>query len=501
MNDLSFTIRLRDYQQTTIDRLKAALAGGYKRPVVQAPTGAGKTVIAAALIRMARNKGKRVIFAVPALTLIDQTVERFRQNGITDIGVMQAYHEMTDHSQPVQVCSVQTLARRNIPDVDLVIIDEAHLMFKLYDKWMNDPKWLKVPFIGLTATPWSKGMGAKGRWDHLIVATTTSELIEKGALSDFKVFAPAHPDLNGVKTVAGDYEIRGLGAAMDKGDLVADIVSTWMERADNKPTICFCVNRLHAKHIQEQFKRSGVNAEYLDAYTDLTQRADMFRRFAAGEVKVLCNVGVLTTGFDADVRCIILARPTKSEILYTQMIGRGLRTAKGKSECLILDHSDTTLRLGFVTDIQHQELDDGVARRNAKESSKPLPKECPKCAFVRPPKAANCPACGFKPEPKSKVECVTGDLYELTRNKKFKPHEWPHQARQEFFSQLILHASLRGYKKGWAHHAFKDKFGYFPEGTIRDVPAKIVTAPVDSWITARNIRKAESAKKSFGRIA
>ena len=146
-------MELRDYQKQTIDQLRQSLQAGKKRPVVQAPTGAGKTVIAAALVNMARDRGKRVIFTVPFLSLINQTVERFFQNGIYEVGVMQGDHGMTNPNMPVQVCSVQTLARRNIPKADLVIVDECHNMFKIYDKWMNEPDWVDVPFIGLTATP------------------------------------------------------------------------------------------------------------------------------------------------------------------------------------------------------------------------------------------------------------------------------------------------------------------------------------------------------------
>jgi superfamily II DNA or RNA helicase len=181
-------MELRDYQTDIIDKIREALANGYRRPVVQAPTGSGKTVIAAALVNMARQKGKRVMFVVPALSLIDQTVERFRQNGIFDLGVIQANHEMTDISQPVQVCSVQTLTRRNLPKADLVIVDECHVGFSLYERWMQLPEWENVPFIGLTATPWARGMGAPGKWDYLIVGITTGELIDRKALSSFKVF-------------------------------------------------------------------------------------------------------------------------------------------------------------------------------------------------------------------------------------------------------------------------------------------------------------------------
>ena len=793
-------MKLRDYQEASIDKLMLALKEGSRRTVIQAPTGSGKTVIAAALVNMARNKDKRILFCVPALSLIDQTVDRFRANGIFEIGVIQSQHEMTDGKQPVQICSVQTLARRSIPQADVVIIDECHVMFKVYDKWMADPDWASVPFIGLTATPWAKGMGASGRWDKLIIGTTTQDLIERKHLSDFKCYAPAHPDLSGVKTVLGDYEAKGLGEAMDKGHLVADIVSTWLERGENRSTICFAVNRVHAKHIETQFKEAGVAAEYMDAYTEMEDRTAIIERFASGETRVICNVGVLTTGFDADVRCIILARPTKSEILYTQMIGRGLRTADGKDHCiakgskiltdkgevniedvtldhkvwdgvnwvshsgavcrgvqpvieyagliattdhkvmtddgwqtieeaarrqlgvavtgfgerairfspnhfesyirfcgstscrghvyemqeisygpflqpskttknsslptlqrqkchqctevalskmsiaatkvskcallilrslwgawnsiqiqlskrsgtldleqsgasrssdaigqdrqqrslrageppldgcrckheqyskkqrikaevhfipetlsahqicghnvapndkfwadrsancgtvdttfmyakrevwdilnagplqrftadgrlvhncLILDHSDTTLRLGFVTDIHKTELDDGTNKKGAFERPQPKPRECQQCHFLKPPKTVKCPACGFQPVPQNKVETASGDLYELGRGKTIKQNVVEPDTYQRWYSELIRYADLRGYKKGWAYFSFQDKFKQPPPRWLLEYPAQMVSADVDAWIRGRNIRKAIAAR-------
>lgn len=486
-------MELRAYQRAVIEKLRLSLAGGKRRPVIQAPTGAGKTVIAAELVNMARKKGKKVIFAVPALSLINQTIERFTQNGIFDVAVMQGAHELTDASQPVQVCSVQTLARREIPLVDLVIIDECHQMFRLYDDWMNRPEWADVPFVGLTATPWAKGMGAPKRWDDLIVCTTTAELIADGTLSDFKVFAPSHPDLSGVGIQAGDYKVDQLGAAMDKKNLVADIITTWLDKGENRPTICFAVNRLHAKSIQLQFEEAGVSCAYLDGFSDLDTRSDVFRKFKAGEIKIICNVGVLTTGFDSDVRCIILARPTRSEILYTQMIGRGLRTAEGKNHCLILDHSDTTLRLGFVTDLGKSQLDDGTARRNLTERQAPLPKECPKCAFLRPVKIRQCPSCGFLPEAKSQISCDAGELYELARggSAKATKKEATMAEKQTFYSEVTLHAHLRGYKSGWAFFAYKDRFGVAPDRSLSDAKASMIRPETQNWITARNIRNSK----------
>ncbi len=485
-------MELRTYQNDAIAKLRSSLAAGHKRPVIQAPTGSGKTVIAAALVQMARAKGNRVLFCVPAIELIDQTVERFARNGIHEVGVIQANHEMTDYRQPVQVCSVQTLSRRDIPMADMVILDEAHVRFKLYERWVDLPQWQKIPFVGLTATPWSKGMGKI--FDDLIIGVTMQELIDQGHLSDFRVYAPAHPDLSGVKTVLGDYEIKGLGSAMNKNALVADIVSTWLERGENRPTLCFAVNRLHAKNIQMRFEEAGVSTGYVDAYTEREERKELADKFARGEIKVVCNVGVLTTGVDWDVRCLILARPTRSEILYCQIIGRALRPADGKDHALILDHSDTTLRLGFVTDISHDKLDDGYTSKGKIEKVVPLPKECPKCAFLKPPKTRQCPACGFLAEPVNKIENDAGELLELTRDKKQKSQKFTMIEKISFYSELLCYARSKGYADGWAYWSYKDKFGVAP--SIKPMAALECSPATISWIKHRNIAKAKAREKA-----
>jgi len=484
--------KLRDYQEDAIVSLRQSLKSGKQRPVLQVPTGGGKTAIAGNIINMALEKGRRVIFCVPAISLVDQTVKSFERDGIFDIGVMQAYHERTDHTAQVQVASIQTLMRRNVPDCGLVIIDEAHVLFKFYEKWFEKLAADRIPVIGLTATPWARGMGKL--YDDLIIGTTTERLIDSGYLSKFRVFAPAHPDLTDVKIVKGDYETKGLSAAMQEGTLVADIVSTWLEKGEDRPTLCFGVDRAHAKKIQQQFLESGVPTGYMDAFTELEERKEIAKQFADGNLKVVCNVGVLTTGIDWDVRCIILARPTRSEILYTQIIGRGLRTAEGKDNCLILDHSDTTIRLGFVTDIHHETLDSGDKKIASKyEKEAPLPKPCPKCTFVRPPKTQECPACGFKAEYVSKIETEAGELLEMAPNKKQIAKDWPADAKRIFYAELLGHAQIRGYKDGWAYHAYRQRFGVGPASK----PSPMMpSAATSSWIRHLNIAKAKQREKN-----
>ena len=475
---------LRPHQSRAIAMLRASLAGGKRRPMVQAPTGFGKTLLSAAITDGARRKGKRVLFVVPALSLINQTVEAFAAEGILEVGVIQGMHELTDWSQPVQIASVQTLMRRRLPECDVAIVDEAHRWFDFYGTWFAQAKH---PIIGLSATPWTKGLGK--HYDDLIIAATTSELIEAGYLSRFRVYAPSHPDLSGVRTLAGDYHEGDLGEAMDKAPLVADVVKTWDRLGEGRPTLCFAVNRVHARHLQKQFEAAGVPTAYVDAHTEIEEREAIAEKFHNGSVRVVVNVGCLTTGVDWDVRCIILARPTKSEMLYTQIIGRGLRTAEGKDDCIILDHSDTTLRLGFVTDIRHETLDDGKTREKAeaREKKEALPKECPSCHFLKPAKVHQCPACGFKPEKQSTIECVDGDLLEITKGK----NRMSAADKVSLFGQLKFFAQQRGYSEGWAAHQFKRKAGVWPVGPVKQAAPKEPTPETLSWIKSQQIRYAK----------
>ena len=357
---------LRPHQERVLEALSQSLRSGHKRPMVKMPTGAGKTLAAVHIVKRALDKGNRVIFTVPALSLIDQTVAAFEAEGIHSVGVMQADHERTDQTQPVQVCSIQTLARRQKPDAALVIIDEAHLAFKSVHEWMADPAWAKIPFIGLSATPWTPGLGK--HYDDLIIAARTGDLIADGFLAPFVVYAPSTPDLSAVHTVAGDYHEGELGEACDKPELVGDVVDTWTKRGENRPTLVYGVNRAHAEHLQQRFVEAGVAAEYIDCFVDRPDRERIFARFRSGETKVVCNVATLTVGIDLPmVSCIVDARPTKSEMRHIQTIGRGLRTAEGKDKLIVLDHAGNSLRLGLVTDIEHDHLDDGEQRNTGAE--------------------------------------------------------------------------------------------------------------------------------------
>ncbi|MBL4767879.1 MAG: DEAD/DEAH box helicase family protein, partial [Rhodobacteraceae bacterium] len=177
---------LRQHQVRAIDQIKYLLGKGLRRVVCQMPTGAGKTLTAAKIIESALSKGNSVIFTAPAISLIDQTVQAFEDEGITGIGVMQANHPRTDPMARVQVASVQTLARREIPQAALVIVDEVHIRSAAIEQLISDRP--DVFFIGLSATPWAKGMGVL--WQDLVIPCTIGDLINGGYLSKFVVYAP-----------------------------------------------------------------------------------------------------------------------------------------------------------------------------------------------------------------------------------------------------------------------------------------------------------------------
>lgn len=477
--------------------LRQSLMNGARHPVLQLPTGTGKTRLAAQIIRQALAKGNRVAFVVPAISLIDQTVMAFGAAGIEHLGVVQADHPLTNDMALVQICSVQTLQRRAPPNVELVIVDECHMQFAIIAKWMKERP--DIRFVGLSATPWARGLGKQ--YDALVIAATTQEMIEKGILSKFRVFAPSHPDLSKVHTVAGDYNEAELAEVMDKPELTADVVQTWLKLGENRPTLCFAVNRGHARSLEQQFEQAGVPVAYIDANTPREERKRLGDALEAGRIKVIVNIATMTTGVDLDVRCLILARPTKSEMLYVQIIGRALRSAEGKTDAIILDHSDTTLKLGFVTDIDiaHNMLDDGSPKkatpRKAREKAPSLPKECTSCHAVKPAGVRKCPECGFEPVYREQIATQEGDLGLLKGERRADDRA----TKQRWWSGLAWYVEQKGKTEQWAAWRYHDRFDVWPRGlTWR---AREPDVDVRNWVKASAIRYAKGAEAARKQVS
>lgn len=496
------TLSLRPYQAEAIQKLRLSLAGGKRRLILCSPTGSGKTEMGMEIIRGAQAKGKRVAFLANRVHLVEQTSRRLTKAGILH-GVIQAENSRGEYL-PVLVASIQTVAKRGLPEVDVMLIDEAHAVAgsKEFRKVVMEAK--DTPVVGLSATPWSKGLGRHYEelegplFQELITAVTIPELIELGFLVDAEVYAPSEPDLTGVKTVAGDYNETQLGHAVDKPELIGDIVTHWLKLANSMPTVCFATNIAHSKHIVSSFEAVGVKAAHIDCYTTDRERQDILAAVAAGEITIISNVGILTEGWDFPAcRVMILARPTKSMIRYIQMAGRVLRPFDGKEHALILDHSGSCKRLGFPTEHVESELDDGRPKdANArKDKEKPLPKACPACHFMKAPKVSLCPACGFKPERQSEVNMTDGELKLLKRTKGTKEQKpWErYGGKQELWSMLLGFCEERGYRPGYAANKYREMCGVWPR-SLSDV-SKEPSPALRSWLKSQSIRWAKSKQE------
>ncbi len=481
-------ISLWGHQAQSVELLRRSLSAGKKRPMLKVPTGGGKTRTAGAIIERMRERGKRALFIVDAISLIDQTVEAFYELGLREIGVIQADHPMTDWSRPIQVASVQTLQRRGMPDADLAIIDEAHVRNQWLEQQITAGEWASRPVIGLSATPWAKGLGLV--YDDLIAPISMRDLIEQGRLLDFRVYAPSHPDLAGVATTGGDYNGAQLGDRMGDSGLIADIVSTWVKLGENRLTLCYCVDRAHAKKVQQRFLDAGIPAEYIDMATDSYERRKIQQRLESGQTKIVCNIATLTKGIDWKIGCIIIARPTKSKMLHVQIAGRVIRANSGYPDGLVLDHSDNMLRLGLPTDIGDEPLcRKRKGERKDPEQKDPLPKECPACNFLKPPKTRECPVCKFVPEVTSDLEEEEGELIQIGGKKRLVTM----RDKQDWYSGLLHIQRERGYKPGWVANQYRERFGVWPRGLSEN---PVQSFQVESYVRSRHIRYVKGKAKA-----
>jgi DNA repair protein RadD len=480
------TYQLRPHQTTAIQLLRESFGKGNKTPLLQAPTGFGKTLIAVDIIKSALAKGKRVLFVVDRITLIDQTSEAMDKHGI-EHGVIQGDHWRVNN-QPFQIASLQTfMKRRNKPNFDLIIVDEAHGLYKSFVDFMTKT-WNNLPYIGLSATPFTKGLG--NIYDDLIVVESTQSLIDNGYLCDFTAYG-APIDMTGVRTTAGDYNGKDLEVKVNKKKIVGDVVKTWLRLGENRQSVCFAVSVAHSEAIVDEFLANGVAAAHIDAHTSSEERERILTAHADGHIKILSNVGITTKGWDSpDTTCLIYARPTKSLMLHIQILGRILRVSSCGSDALILDHGGNIARLGFPTDQLPEFLCNGnkdeteSKKADAAEKKEKLPTPCEKCTHLST--EFICPKCGHKPAMIPNVEMVDAKLEKLKKV--------PATEKARWLGELLGYARSKGMNDGWASHKFNEKFGHFPARKV-GIPAVAPSPEVLGYIKHLNIKWAKSKSR------
>ena len=504
-------MQLRDYQHKLIDDLRESIRRGARAPLMQASTGLGKTIISSGMIRSAVEKGNRVLFIAPRRQLVWQTSEKLTAFGVPH-GIIMA-GEQPSMSPQVQVASVQTLYSRcfvdgeavrssiygrgmPLPEADLVVIDEAHAVFGEMSKKIlaEYPQAIK---IGMTATPCrADGRGLGEIYDDIVCGPSTRWAMDNGYLAELRYFGPSEWDMTGIKIQAGDYHKGQLSERVNKAKLVGDVVENWTRIAPDKKTVVFAVDRKHAKALQTEFLRWGIAAEYIDGNTPQDERQQIFQRMESGRSMVLCSVAVVDMGWDAPwAECGVLARPTKSLARFLQAVGRILRPMEGKDHATLIDHTGAVRELGFVDDDFQWTLD-GVEKREAKDPERKVKEktvvECPKCkAEFRP--GPECPNCGADMTAHSQraIDSVRAELQEIERAAAKKAvKEMTLEQKGRFLSELLGYATKKGYKDGWAVHAYKEKTGVLPWPVWPQAPREPGPETM-GWITHLNIKRAK----------
>jgi superfamily II DNA or RNA helicase len=358
---------LRDYQVKIIDSIEAQIRYGKRRIMLQLPTGAGKT---RCFVELAKRhtlnsyaSDRNCLIVAHRKELIDQAVLALKKEKINEweIGVIKA-GEIKNPNRVIQVASILSLIRTDFPKAGLVIIDEAHhATSETYQQIINHYKDSII--LGVTATPArTDGKGFRGSFEILLKGPNVTTLTAQKYLCPYKLYAYTKQriDTSSVRIQAGDYQLNQLADVVMQSEVRADLVDSWKKHAFGKQTVVFAVNVELSKQYAAAYNAAGYRAEHIDGDTPTKVRTAILERFKDGRTKILCNCNIVTEGFDVpEMQCVQIVRPTKSLIFWLQMIGRSLRTSKGKTHAIILDHTDNYQRLG-LPDSKRQWSLDGV---------------------------------------------------------------------------------------------------------------------------------------------
>lgn len=487
------SLELRPYQESGIDGLRAGFADGHKAQILYGPTGCGKTELAIAMLKAANDKGTRSAMVLDRIVLCNQTSARLDKYQIPH-GVLQSGHWRYRPYERIQVCSAQTLEKRgSFPGLDLLIIDEAHQTRKQTIEFVKAHPEVKV--VGLTATPFTKGLGKV--YTNIVGTATTEFLVDDGNLVPLRVFLAKQIDMTGAKKIAGEWSDKEAGERGVK--ITGDIVNEWIAKTHElfggpKKTIVFCAGVAHGEDLARKFGEAGYNFVSVSYKDDDQFKADAFEEFAKPDSAIhgLIATDILTKGFDvSDVMVGISARPfTKSLSSHVQQLGRVMRTHPGKEFACWLDHSGNYLR--FREEWESLYSDGPGALDDGKEKAKPEPTErekkantCPKCNAIFAPKADVCAHCGYTRVRMNGVVVLPGEMHELAKRERAAKED-----RQLFYSELIWIARERGYKPGWSFFKYKEKFGMEPRGMSDNPIAPSLTTR--SWVRSQQIRWAKS---------
>ena len=505
---MSAQTELRSYQVSAIDLIREAYNKGARKVLLQMSTGAGKTVIFCYILNKLKEEKVKAFMTVRGRKLVDQASKRLIREDVAH-GVLMANHWKYQPYERIQICSIDTIFSRGYHakaescrvkcnglhlEAEMIIIDEAHFFATDSAKDFIS-KYPDALFLSVTATPFGPDLSHLA--DAVVKPITMQELVDDGYLVPPRYFCPYIPDLSGVKTQAGEYNQRQLAEALDKSELIGNVVEHYLKIGEGRPFLCFCVTVDHSQHMAAKFRESGLNVVHCDADTPDKEREETLLGLERGTVHGITNVNIFATGVDLPfLPCVIQARATKSYNLYLQQLGRGTRAvyadgfdlstrpgrlaaiaAGPKQNFIVLDHAGNVLRHGFINEEREasvgQEAKDFFGVKTELVNGGSI-NTCYKCfiAFRGPLCPNGCPP--MKAEIKEENE---GELEEITD---LTPEEL-YIRRLKIIVDTKLRPDGTKYKRGWMFYKFRDRFGeekaqiYFPKKFVPEfVRAKLL---------------------------
>lgn len=466
----------RYYQEEAIDHAIAAT----DTPILCAPTGSGKRLIALWIAKWFIDKAKRVAILTPREELLNDFVrDAAIIVGEFDTGVVKSGWEQSPY-RSLQICSWPTLRSRAayayekgrdidmvMPSVDVCLIDECHLSVS------RQMRALVLPFfqeqckiIGLTATPATRyGRGLGSIYQSIKHVTSVQRLVKEGYLCPLEYFGGRLTDLRNVD-VKGDYVAKQLGANLKP--LIGDYVDNWLRLASNRHTLVFTPDKASCEGVTERYQQAGIAALALHSGKHPERRAKIVEAFKRRDAQVLVNVGIASYGFDCPtVDCLQLLRDTKSLVLHLQQLGRGMRAFEGKTECMVLDHTRNVRDLGYGDELYRWKLHPGKDAavnwsrdpRNPDltlRGQDPEPHVCQNCNYMFS-RRLDCPSCGTEYVPyRRDLETTDAKLVRISRRRSGAAQtELFLPTGQALFQQLLHIQERRGYKPKWARTQFR----------------------------------------------
>ena len=490
----------RPFQVSAHNALRQGFRDGHKNQLIMSPTGSGKSYLGLRICNEAIQKGKTAVFLCDRTTLINQTSATADSYGMSNHGIIQAQHWRRRPDELFQIASVQTIAKRDYwPKVDVLVVDECHTTYK---GWTDFASNTKAAVIGLSATPFTAGLGKI--FTNLINAATMHDLTESGILVPMRIFSCHKPDMTGAETAGGEWTDKA--AEERELKIVGDVVSDWIRFGDNRKTIVFGATIKHCEELCRQFIGAGIMAAVFTSETTTKEREMLLEEYRKpnSNLKILISVEALAKGFDVpDVGVICDARPLRKSLSTAiQMWGRGLRSSPetGKTDCRLLDFSGNIVRFfedfsdiyfnGLDTLDSGNKLDKKIRQEEEFES-----KGCPKCGYK--PFHKRCMACGYEKVSNLISEAEAGSMKEIFmgegKNKKKMADSAEH-----LWHQVCAYArthSQEGKQSARAWHLFKGITGQETKWGFHSAPAVEISRNVHNKIMQMNIRY----KKGIGK--